>query len=785
MPDAKTFDYERQATIEFAQLSQLINNGQRSLTAKGILGLVLAYAQYGHVSTLSLIAWVAVLFACIAARVLIHSRYLKYPMHDYHAVHRRLQIVRIGIFTSSLVWGIAVFLFAPTANSSHELFFVFMIAGMSAGGVMAYSVDLKSAAIYTSVLVLPLATYFLISDGPYGQAIGIAGYLYLAYMLLTLRNVHQGLLENITLRLDAIEHNKILEASEQRYKSLLNHLPVGVMHFDPELNITFSNPKVMEVLHGKPVFGECHYTDVMKDTSIVNTMERALKGQITHYEGQFDSEFRHEKTWLHLIGAPTHNTHGDVAGGIAIMQNISAQKQAQDEIRQLAFYDALTNLPNRRLLLERLQHAVAHSARTGKRGAIIYIDLDHFKTLNDTLGHDMGDQLLKHVAERLTQSVRQVDTVARIGGDEYVILLENLSEDKAAAVLEVETVGNKIRDALNHPYYFNQYECFSTPSMGVAMFDRQAITSEELLKQADIAMYQAKKAGRNAFRCFNPRMQEMVQARMRLEDDLRKALKREELQLYYQVQVNEYFMPVGAEALLRWKHAKRGMVSPLEFVPVAEETGLILPIGEWVIQTACAQLKKWQRKAETRHLSLSVNVSARQFNQLDFATQVEQAILNEGIEPSLLKLELTEAMLLDMADSTIATMNAIRALGVGFSLDDFGTGYSSLQYLKELPLEQLKMDQSFVRDIALDGDDKAIACTIIAVAQRLQMEVIAEGVETQEQIQFLLAHGCRRFQGHFFGKPSAVSQFERNLKKAKAASLQAQTAISAMATDVV
>ena len=683
-------------------------------------------------------------------------------------MHRRLFTVRAGILSSSLVWGMAVFLFAPSSQSTHEMFFAFMIAGMSAGGVMAYAIDIKSAVMFTSILVLPMATRFLFSDGGYAQAMGVSGYLYLLYVLVTLRNVNKDLLENITLRLDAMESANVLKASEERYKSLLNHLPVGVMHYDHQLNITYSNQKVLEILRGVEHGVNPKHVNAMGDSAIIDVMTGALNGETTHYEGRYHSDKHAEKTWVHLISTPSQDSHGNVHGGIAIVQDVSAQKHAQEEITQLAFYDVLTNLPNRRLLLQRLNHAVATSLRTGKRGAIIYIDLDHFKTLNDTLGHDVGDLLLKQVAERLKQSVRAVDTVARIGGDEYVILLENLNEDRAEAVAEVELVGIKIRDALNHSYQFDNYEYFSTPSMGVAMFGDTHVTTDELLKQADIAMYQAKKAGRNALRCFNPRMQEMINARMTLEDELRKALEQKQFQLYYQVQVDQHLKPVGAEALLRWKNSSRGMVSPLEFVPVAEETGLIIPIGLWVLETACAQLKKWQQKPETKQLTLSINVSARQFHQPDFVGQVTRAVQQYGINPALLKLELTETMLLDHAETTIATMNAIRELGVSFSLDDFGTGYSSLQYLKELPLQQLKMDQSFVRDIALDDDDKAIACTIIAVAQRLQMEVIAEGVETQEQMQFLLSHGCHRFQGHYFGKPQTAPQFEKALKKTMA-----------------
>jgi len=360
--------------------------------------------------------------------------------------------------------------------------------------------------------------------------------------------------------------------------------------------------------------------------------------------------------------------------------------------------------------------------------------------------------------------VREGDTVARLGGDEYVVLLEELSDDLLVAAAQAEEISEKILVALNQPYQLASHEYQSTPSIGVALFNNHNQSQEELLKHADIAMYQAKKAGRNAIRFFDPKMQDIILARVDLERELRKALEKNQLHLYYQIQVSDNGCPMGAEALIRWIHPERGLVSPFNFIPLAEETGLILSIGQWVLETACAQLKAWQQKPLTRHLTLSINVSAKQFHQADFVLQVQSAVEYYAIDPMKLKLELTESMLLDNVDATIARMNALKEVGIRFSLDDFGTGYSSLQYLKRLPLYQLKIDQSFVRDIAVDSSDQAIVRTIVAMAHTLNLNVIAEGVETEEQQDLLLSNGCTHYQGYFFGKPVAIEQFEATLK---------------------
>ena len=434
--------------------------------------------------------------------------------------------------------------------------------------------------------------------------------------------------------------------------------------------------------------------------------------------------------WVETTILPFIGDDGKPQEFIAIRNDITERKLAEEEIKSLAFNDPLTQLPNRRLLVDRLSRALAASTRSGQCGALLFIDLDHFKTLNDTLGHDVGDVLLQQVAARLTANVREGDTVSRLGGDEFVVLLEGLSEEKIEAAAQTKDVAEKILRALNQPYQLDAHLHHSTASIGANLFIGHEQPYVELLKQADIAMYQSKNEGRNIIRFFNPKMQEEISNRVVLESELRKAIKQKQFELYYQIQVDKAGRPSGAEALIRWQHPERGTTSPFNFIPLAEETGLILPIGQWVLDSACAQLKIWEKNPLTRDLLLAVNVSAKQFFQSDFVEHVLASITRHDINPSHLKLELTESMLVDNINDIIGKMEALSKIGVRFSLDDFGTGYSSLQYLKILPLNQLKIDKSFVRDIATDSSDRAIVRTIVTMARSLDINVIAEGVET-------------------------------------------------------
>jgi diguanylate cyclase (GGDEF)-like protein/PAS domain S-box-containing protein len=462
----------------------------------------------------------------------------------------------------------------------------------------------------------------------------------------------------------------------------------------------------------------------------------------------------------HMIITAVRDTHNCLTNYVATFNDITDSKAAEEEIRNLAFYDPLTRLPNRRLLTDRMSHAFASSARSGRKGALLFLDLDNFKTLNDTLGHVMGDLLLQQVAQRLCSCVREGDTVVRLGGDEFVVMLEDLSELSFEAAAQTETIGEKILTTLNVPYQLAEREFRNTPSIGATLFNGHQNGVDDLFKQADIAMYQSKKAGRNTLRFFDPKMQDTINTRVALEGELNQALANHQFHLYFQIQVNSLNKPIGAETLIRWLHPIRGLVSPAQFIPLAEETGLILSIGEWVLETACAQLKAWQNCELTCNLALAVNVSAQQFRLPNFVVQVSSMVQHYAINPKLLKLELTESMLLEDIEDIISTMSALKEIGVRFSLDDFGTGYSSLQYLKRLPLNQLKIDQSFVRDLVIDKSDKAIVRTIIAMAHSLDLNVIAEGVETEEQRLSLIEMNCSLFQGYLFGKPVPIVEFE-------------------------
>ncbi len=467
----------------------------------------------------------------------------------------------------------------------------------------------------------------------------------------------------------------------------------------------------------------------------------------------------------HLTITAVKGADDTITNYVATLTDITSKKAAAEEIQSLAFYDPLTKLPNRRLLLNRLTHALAASSRNGQRGALLFLDLDHFKILNDTLGHDLGDLLLQQVAQRLTACLRESDTAARLGGDEFVVLLEDLSDQDIDSAAQAKAAGYKILAALSEPYLLTIHPHHSTSSIGITLFGTQQTTAEELLRQADIAMYQAKAEGRNGLRFFDPEMQEAINIRAAIESDLRTAIKEQQFELYYQMQVDNTGRPLGAEALIRWHHPERGLVSPDQFIPLAEETGLILPIGRWLLDTACTQLKIWQQDVLTQDLSIAVNVSAKQFHQEDFMEQVQATVLHHGIQPDKLRLELTESMLLDNVEDIIIRMKVLNEVGIRFELDDFGTGYSSLQYLKNLPLYQLKIDQSFVHDIASNSSDQAIVCTIITMAQNLGLEVIAEGVETESQRQFLMDNDCMHYQGYLFSKPVPIDAFEALLRK--------------------
>lgn len=588
----------------------------------------------------------------------------------------------------------------------------------------------------------------------------------------------------------------LLAENELKYRELVENANSIILRWNSEGKITFLNEYgqhyfgySLEEIMGLHVVGSI-VPPMDTDGNDMHPLMQQIRSNPAAFEQNINQNIRRngELVWIAWTNKCVFDTEGNIIEVLSIGSDITRErhadetirelnanleqankeleldlarrKEAEDKIEQLAFYDPLTNLPNRRLLHDRLKHSFAASSRHQNYGALLFIDLDNFKALNDRKGHNVGDQLLVMVARRLQATAREGDTIARIGGDEFIVILDNLNVNSEQAASIAEVVGNKFLDALSKPYLLNDYEYRGTASIGVSLFHNQQFSAEELLRRSDTAMYQAKTKGRNTLRFYDPAMQEAVEARVELESDLRAGLSGNQFVLFYQPQVNQNGQIFGAESLIRWQSPQKGLVPPIQFIPLAEETGLILPMGNWVLETACDQLKIWESDPAKADLQLAINVSARQFYQPNFVEHVLETFINKSINPNKLKLELTESIVVEDINTVITKMHALRDAGVQFSLDDFGTGYSSLSYLTQLPISQLKIDQSFVRNIGVKHGDSVIVQTIIGMAENLGMNVIAEGVETQEQYEFLRENGCTLFQGYLFGKPLPIEKFD-------------------------
>jgi diguanylate cyclase (GGDEF)-like protein/PAS domain S-box-containing protein len=552
-----------------------------------------------------------------------------------------------------------------------------------------------------------------------------------------------------------------LRASEARYSTAFEASPnaVNIFRLDDgmylEVNKTFLETMGFE---REEVIGRTSQElNIWADPSDLQDIVELLR-QKQVFRGEIKQRKKNGETFWGLMSASVFEYEG-TSCVLSVTQDISDVKAAQDEIRDLSFYDPLTRLPNRRLLLNRLRRSPIATARNRHRRALLFVDLDNFKSLNDTLGHQTGDLLLQEAALRLGSCVRDSDTVARCGGDEFAVMLENLSEVVEEATAQAQIVGEKILAICGLPYLLIGHECHCPSSVGITVFGDELESAKDALQRAEIAMFEAKKAGRNTLRFFAPALQAAVSARATMEEDLREAIKTNQFVLYYQPQVERGRL-IGAEALLRWKHPRHGLLAPGEFIPLAEESGLILPLGDWVLEAACAQLALWAVRKEAAEIALAVNISARQFRQPNFVERVLAALARTGANPLTLKLELTESMLLDNVDDVIAKMTALKSHGMRLSLDDFGTGYSSLAYLKRLPLDELKIDLSFVRDILADAASGAIAQAILTLGKAMGLRVIAEGVETEEQRDFLIRMGCNSFQGFLFSRPLPLKEFQ-------------------------
>jgi diguanylate cyclase (GGDEF)-like protein/PAS domain S-box-containing protein len=567
-----------------------------------------------------------------------------------------------------------------------------------------------------------------------------------------------------------------LRESEQRYRGVVEDTPVLICRFLPGGEITFVNKaycqyfeKTAEELVGSnflTLIPDKDRKNVMRNINAltINASTQSHDHRVVTREGII--------RWQRWTNRALFDHEGHAIAFQAIGDDITERKRIEALVEYQATYDALTDLPNRRLLLDRLAQALVHCRRRGYKGALLFLDIDRFKDINDSLGHLVGDELLREVSRRLNEKLREGDTSARLGGDEFVILLPEVGDTPEKAAQHAQLIAEKIQTALSSVFTIHNHEMQLTVSIGITMFPMDNDTADDIVRQADTAMYRAKKEGRNTIRFFLPRMQLAAEERLRMQNDLRQALVHGELHLHFQPQVDISGNILGAEALLRWTHPERGNIAPVHFIPVAEETGQILAIGKWVLSSALSQLKDWTHNfAESPIHKLAINVSPRQFRASDFVLQIERVLGETGADPNQLTLELTENIFIENLEDTVQKMEALRRLGVRFSIDDFGIGYSSLAYLKRLPVDEIKIDRSFISDIITDPSDANLVETIINMAEHLGLGVVAEGVETEEQLEFLREKGCRLFQGYHFSRPRPAEDFEALIRKPTAYSV--------------
>lgn len=767
-----------------------------SIGANLILALILVYVQRLVIDPFMLFGWLMSISIVSLWRTVLIVLWHRNRQRDITSILFWRRRFRGGVISSALVWGVGGILLFPEGNIPHQAFLCFVLSGLTAGGITSLSVDKVSVFSFLSLILIPLIVRFGIEGSEISLSMGIMTTLFLIVISQNASRVGRTLHENIRLRIEAsareealqegkvrlqqlnqnleqlvAERTSALGESEARFRFLFEQAAVGVAQVDTVTGrFVRVNQKYADIIGYTPAemlaldFQSLTYPDDLKAT--LGNMERLKAEEIREFEME-QRYFRKNGMviWVKLTVSPMWVPGARPDYHIAVIQDITQHKQAEEQIHQLAFYDPLTGLPNRRLFLDRLQQAQVHSTRRKTHCAVLFIDLDNFKTLNDTRGHDIGDLLLIEVAKRLRDSVRSSDTVARLGGDEFVVIIEELNEDSPRAAAQAKDIGDKVLASVTQPFKLREFEYHGSSSIGIRLFHDGKTSIDDLLKHADTAMYQAKTAGRNTLCFFDPSMQIALEMRTAMITELRQALTRQQFKLHYQKQVNAEGTVVGAEVLLRWQHPERGLISPMVFIPIAEETGLIVPLGKWVLEMACTQLKQWECDPGTRNFQLAVNISARQFRQLDFVDEVLEVLQKSGADPLKLKLELTESLVLQDIAHSIEKMEILCNAGIRFSLDDFGTGHSSLTYLKRLPLEQIKIDQSFVNDIATDPSDKVIVRTIIVMSNSLGMEVIAEGVETEDQRDFLAQNGCYTYQGYLFGRPMPIEDFQKRLSQ--------------------
>ena len=680
----------------------------------------------------------------------------------YFTFKKWSDIFTLGVFMSALSWGVTPFLFFIPGDYLYQMVFIVILAGLSAGAITALAQFLVNVRIFLIILIVPLIIQLLLQHTILHSYLALLVFLYLALLLYVSKKFNKNYTDAARSYFLFEQKRDELLKSEQKYESIFKNVPIGIFFYDTKLIIQEVNQEFMHFLEAPREFLIGLDMNLIKDQRIIPTLKAPFDDIQGFYEGEYRTLYATKDIWISMTTSPIKNAENEVIGAIGIVSDITQRILIQQHVEHQANYDSLTDIPNRMSLLKDINKEIIRFKRHGQLFGVIFLDLDHFKNINDSLGHGIGDKLLVETARRLLNVIRNEDTVARIGGDEFVVFVPDLGLEARAAATKMEHIAHKIHEALNTVFEIDGYSLNISSSIGISLISNEAQDADDLLKHADIAMYQSKKEGRNTTRFYQNEMDIWVKRRLEIENELRHAIQKNELEIHYQPIVEfSTSNVVGAEALLRWKSGKLGEIFPDEFIPIAEESGLIIGIGEWVLKNAVEQFIFWQKQFPhiTSFKKIAVNVSTYQFNNKSFLTQVENVIKSSQIRPENLELELTESIIVTDIESVRNKMIKLRNLGVNLSIDDFGTGYSSLSYLKMLPFTTLKIDKSFTQDIQDNVDDKELISTIITIAQNFNLEVVIEGVETYEQYLFTYGKRPKYMQGYYCSKPVSKEQF--------------------------
>jgi len=746
--------------IFIEQVRLLYANSMVAMPVSIMVGSLLCWLQRFVVSPTVLVAWFTLFTTISIARIYLLFLFKKEDPANSN-MNRWNTYFLIGTYGVAAVYGSASFFLFPEHSLSNQTLFFLIMVGLTAGAVASLSPSLPAVTGFLSLLLLPLSLKMMTFGSDNSLLVGLLVLAFLAVTLFGTIKINTNIRENIQLRIQSVERETILKVSEERYRHIFDNAPLGIFHYDSDSIIVDCNDAFAEMLGApKDKLINFNMLEEVKERRMIKAIQDSLTIGHGYFEGNYTSFLSNKtapiRTFLKAIKSPDQT----IIGGVGIAEDFTDKRLSEQQVQYHTTYDALTGLPNRRLLLTHLRNELSRSRRHGHYSALLFIDLDNFKTINDSLGHSVGDELLKIVAQRITESTRQEDSVARMGGDEFIIILTELSDTIELATDKARVSAEKISLCLSAPCEIENHELHVTPSIGVSLFPKPDTKADDILKQADTAMYMAKASGRNGIHFFLPEMQEMADKRLFLNTEIRKALNNGELNLYYQPQVNGSGDLIGAEALIRWHHPVKGVVPPGAFLPIAEETGIMKDIGHWVLQSACQQIKLWTdaQLLEDSQI-IFINISGKEFTTPDFVNKVISTLEETGAAPKHLGIELTEGSLISTGGDTVEKVMALQQMGIKFSVDDFGTGYSSLSYLKSLPLNTIKIDRSFVNDIKDAIDGIVLVDTIIMMAQNLGLGVIAEGVETEEELLYLNARGCVVYQGYFFSKPVPAAAF--------------------------